>query len=36
MILAQWERKLKMAKTKVSKYRRKVNYYGAAAARRQG
>jgi hypothetical protein len=35
-LLAQWERKFKMAKTKVSKYRRKVNYYGAAAARRQG
>lgn len=35
-LLAQWERKLKMAKTKVAKYRRKVNYYGAAAARRQG
>jgi len=35
-LLAQWERKLKMAKTKVSKYRRKVNYYGAVAARRQG
>jgi hypothetical protein len=35
-LLAQWERKLKMAKTKVAKYRRKVNYYGAVAARRQG
>jgi hypothetical protein len=35
-LLAQWERKFKMAKTKVAKYRRKVNYYGAAAARRQG
>lgn len=35
-LLRQWERKLKMAKTKVAKYRRKVNYYGAAAARRQG
>jgi len=35
-LLADWERRLKMAKTKVSKYRRKVNYYGAVAARRQG
>lgn len=35
-LLAAWERRLKMAKTKVRKYRRKVNYYGAAAARRQG
>jgi len=35
-LLRQWERKLKMAKTKVAKYRRRVNYYGAAAARRQG
>jgi ABC-type Fe3+-hydroxamate transport system substrate-binding protein len=35
-LLAAWERRLKMAKTKVSKYRRKVNYYGAVAARRQG
>lgn len=34
-LLAQWERKLKMAKTKVAKYRRKVGYYGAVAARRQ-
>jgi ABC-type Fe3+-hydroxamate transport system substrate-binding protein len=35
-LLAAWERRLKMAKTKVGKYRRKVNYYGAVAARRQG
>jgi hypothetical protein len=35
-LLASWERRLKMAKTKVSKYRRKVTYYGAVAARRQG
>jgi len=35
-LLAEWEHRLKMAKTKVSKYRRKVNYYGAVAARRQG
>jgi len=35
-LLASWERRLKMAKTKVGKYRRKVNYYGAVAARRQG
>ncbi len=35
-LLSQWERRLKMAKTKVGKYRRKVNYYGAVAARRQG
>jgi hypothetical protein len=35
-LLSQWERRLKMAKTKVGKYRRKVNYYGAVAARRLG
>lgn len=35
-LLAAWERRLKVAKTKVSKYRRKVNYYGAVAARRHG
>jgi hypothetical protein len=35
-LLSRWERRLKMAKTKVTKYRRKVNYYGAVAARRQG
>jgi len=35
-LLAAWDRRLKMAKTKVTKYRRKVNYYGAVAARRLG
>jgi hypothetical protein len=35
-LLATWEKKLKLAKTKVAKYRRRVNYYGAVAARRQG
>jgi hypothetical protein len=35
-LLVAWERRLKMARTKVGKYRRKVNYYGAVAARRQG
>lgn len=33
--LAAWERRLKMAKTKVTKYRRKVGYYGKAAAKRK-
>lgn len=31
-LLAQWERKLKIAKTKVAKYRRKRRYYERAAA----
>lgn len=35
-LLAAWERKLRLAKTKVQKYRRKVGYYQKAAARRQG
>ncbi len=34
-LLADWERRLKMAKTKVSKYRRKVAYYCKAAAKRK-
>lgn len=35
-LLADWERRLKMAKTKVTKYRRKVSYYSKAAAKRKG
>jgi len=35
-LLSQWEKKLKTAKTKVAKYRKRVTYYGAVAARRQG
>lgn len=35
-LLAAWERRLKMAKTKVSKYRRKVGYYERAARRKGG
>lgn len=35
-LLVDWERRLKMAKTKVTKYRRKVAYYGKVAARKQG
>lgn len=35
-LLSQWERRLKMAKTKVTKYRRKVAYYSKAAAKRKG
>lgn len=34
-LLSDWERRLKMAKTKVTKYRRKVGYYGKAAAKRK-
>ena len=34
-LLAQWERRFKMAKTKVTKYRRRVNYYSKAAAKRK-
>lgn len=34
-LLADWERRLKLAKTKVTKYRRKVAYYGKAAAKRK-
>lgn len=34
-LLADWERRLKVAKTKVTKYRRKVAYYGKAAAKRK-
>lgn len=34
-LLADWERRLKMAKTKVTKYRRKVGYYSKAAAKRK-
>jgi hypothetical protein len=34
-LLAQWERRLKMAQTKVKKYRRKVGYYSKAAAKRK-
>lgn len=34
-LLADWERRLKMAKTKVTKYRRKVSYYSKAAAKRK-
>lgn len=34
-LLSQWERRLKMAKTKVGKYRRKVAYYSKAAAKRK-
>ena len=32
--LAAWERKLKLAKTKVSKYRKQVRYYERVAASR--
>lgn len=32
--LATWERKLKLAKTKVAAYRRKANYYDRVAAKR--
>lgn len=35
-LLADWERRLKMAKTKVTKYRRKISYYSKAAAKRKG
>lgn len=34
-LLAAWERRLKTAKTKVTKYRRKVGYYDKAAAKRR-
>lgn len=34
-LLANWERRLKTAKTKVSKYRRRVGYYDKAAAKRK-
>ena len=34
-LLSQWERRFKMAKTKVTKYRRKVGYYSKAAAKRK-
>lgn len=34
-LLSDWERRLKMAKTKVTKYRRKVAYYSKAAAKRK-
>lgn len=34
-LLADWERRLKLAKTKVTKYRRKVAYYSKAAAKRK-
>lgn len=33
-MLAKWERKAKLAKTKVQQYRRKVNYYAKTAAKR--
>lgn len=34
-LLAQWERRLKTAKTKVAKYRKKVGYYNRAAAKKK-